>query len=73
MKQTFDLDEIMFKLLNVKTITDEISGGIYLGDGRPEDSSKEDVVQLNRLDARLPSASRNNECEHLCPRQAISN
>ena len=25
MKQTFDLDEIMFKLLNVKTITDEKS------------------------------------------------
>ena len=69
MKQTFDLDEIMFKLLNVKTITDEISGGIYLGDGRPEDSSKEDVV----VNSRLPSASRNNECEHLCPRQAISN
>lgn len=49
MKQTFDLDEIMFKLLNVKTITDEISGGIYLGDGRPEDSSKEDVV-VNSID-----------------------
>lgn len=43
--QTFDIDAIVYKMLNVPTITDVISGGIYVGeDDRPNDSGKEDIV-----------------------------
>lgn len=42
---TFDIDAIVYKMLNVPTITDVISGGIYVGeDDRPNDSAKEDIV-----------------------------
>lgn len=44
MKQTFDIDAIVYKMLNVPTIADVISGGIYVGDDRPSDSAKEDIV-----------------------------
>lgn len=43
--QTFDIDAIVYKMLNVPAITDVISGGVYVGeDDRPDDSAKEDIV-----------------------------
>jgi hypothetical protein len=45
MMQTFDIDAIVYKMLNVPAITDVISGGVYVGeDDRPDDSAKEDIV-----------------------------
>lgn len=44
MMQTFDIDAIVYKMLNVPAITDVISGGIYVGDDRPSDSTEEDIV-----------------------------
>jgi len=44
MKQTYDLDEILYRLLNSSNeLKSTISGGIYLGQ-RPDNSEKEDIV-----------------------------
>ena len=44
MKQTFDLDEILYRLLNANSdLKSSISGSIYLGQ-RPDNSEKEDIV-----------------------------
>ena len=47
MKTAFEIDTILFKLLNGKL---SINGGIFKGDDRPEDSNREDVV-VNTIDA----------------------
>jgi hypothetical protein len=44
MKTTFDTDTILFSLLRQSPVSDAISGGIYVGDDRPDDSVKEDIV-----------------------------
>lgn len=49
MKQTFDLDAIIYGLLNVPSITGFISGEVYVGDDRPDDSMCEDIV-VNSID-----------------------
>jgi hypothetical protein len=49
MKQTFDTDAILFSLLENSLIKDVINGGIYVGDDRPDDSTKEDIV-VNSID-----------------------
>lgn len=49
MKQTFDLDSIIYGLLNVPSITTFINGEVYVGDDRPEDSVCEDIV-VNSID-----------------------
>ena len=43
MKTSFDIDTIVFRMLNVPTVNNAISGGIYKGDDRPEDSQDEDI------------------------------
>ena len=43
MKTSFDIDTIVFRMLNVPTVKKAISGGIYKGDDRPEDSQDEDI------------------------------
>lgn len=49
MKQTFDLDAIIYGLLNVPSITGFINGEVYVGDDRPDDSVCEDIV-VNSID-----------------------
>lgn len=43
MKTSFDIDTIVFRMLNVPTVKNAISGGIYKVDDRPEDSQDEDI------------------------------
>jgi hypothetical protein len=49
MKTTFDTDAILFSLLRESPVSAAISGGIYVSDDRPDDSTKEDVV-VNSID-----------------------
>ncbi|GBU07965.1 hypothetical protein AwDysgo_12960 [Bacteroidales bacterium] len=49
MKQTFDTDSILYGILFNSQIKNAISGNIYLGDDRPDDSQDEDVV-INSID-----------------------
>lgn len=45
MKMTFDLDAILFGILNSSPLKSAINGGIYTGEkGRPNDSQLEDVT-----------------------------
>lgn len=44
MKTSFDIETIVFRILNVPTVKDAITGGIYKSDDRPDDSTDEDVV-----------------------------
>lgn len=44
MKTTIDTDAILFGILKGSSIKSEIKGGIYVGDDRPDDSGKEDIV-----------------------------
>jgi len=44
MKQTFDTDSILYGLLFNSPVKNAISGGIYVGDDRPSDSTNEDIV-----------------------------
>jgi hypothetical protein len=44
MKTTFDTDAILFSLLCESPVSIAINGGIYVGDDRPNDSDKEDIV-----------------------------
>ena len=49
MKTTFDTDAILFQVLHNSPIKNAISGGIYVGDDRPDDSKDEDIV-VNSID-----------------------
>ncbi|KAA6350870.1 hypothetical protein EZS27_001717 [termite gut metagenome] len=49
MKQTFDTDSILYGILFNSPVKNAISGGIYVGDDRPEDSTDEDIV-VNSID-----------------------
>jgi hypothetical protein len=49
MKTTFDTDAILFDLLQKSPMKNAISGGIYVGDDRPDDSMDEDIV-VNSID-----------------------
>lgn len=43
MKTSFDINTIVFRILNVPSVKGAISGGIYKGDDRPDDSTDEDI------------------------------
>jgi hypothetical protein len=49
MKTTFDTDSILYGILFHSPVKNAINGGIYVGDDRPEDSMKEDIV-VNSVD-----------------------
>lgn len=49
MKTTFDTDAILFSVLSQSPVKNAISGGIYVGDDRPDDSTDEDIV-VNSID-----------------------
>ena len=44
MKTSFDINTIVYRILNVQTVKNAISGDIYKGDDRPDDSTDEDIV-----------------------------
>lgn len=44
MKTSFEIDSIIYDLLNRSEIKKNISGGIYYQDSRPDDSTDEDIV-----------------------------
>lgn len=44
MKTSFDIESILFKLLNNSNVKNTIDGGIYNQDDRPDDSTSEDVL-----------------------------
>lgn len=44
MKTTFDIESILFQILNNSDVKSEITGGIYFAGDRPIDSEKEDIV-----------------------------
>src|SRR5574344_320744 len=44
MKTSFDIDSILFRLLNQSDVKTAITGGIYNQDDRPDDSTSEDVL-----------------------------
>ena len=44
MKTSFDIEQSLFKALNVSAVKNAIDGGIYLGDTRPVDSCCEDIT-----------------------------
>lgn len=62
MKTSFELESILYGILNVRTIKNAISGGIYLGDTRPEDSGDEDIT-INTITVS----------SDVCPQTATSN
>ena len=49
MKQTFDTDSILYDILYQSPVKNAISGDIYVGDDRPNDSQDEDIV-VNSID-----------------------
>ncbi len=62
MKTSFELEQILYRTLNVSVIKNAISGGIYLGDTRPADSENEDIT----IDTITVSTD-------TCPQTATSN
>jgi len=44
MKTSFDTDSILFGILTGSPVKNAISGGIYVGDDRPDGSQDEDIV-----------------------------
>lgn len=42
MKQIFDIDAILYRILNIDSIVDSISGDVYVGQ-RPDNSELEDI------------------------------
>ncbi len=62
MKTSFELEQTLFGILNVATIKNAISGGIYLGDTRPADSENEDIT-INTITISTDT----------CPQTATSN
>lgn len=49
MKQLFDTDSILYGILSKSPVKNAISGSIYVGDDRPDDSEDEDIV-VNSID-----------------------
>lgn len=49
MKQLFDTDSILYGILMKSPVKNAISGNIYVGDDRPDDSDDEDIV-VNSID-----------------------
>jgi len=49
MKQVFDTDAILFGILKGSAVKNAISGNIYVGTDRPDDSQDEDIV-VNTID-----------------------
>jgi len=49
MKQTFDTDAILYGILMTSPVKNAISGNIYVGNDRPDDSQDEDIV-VNSID-----------------------
>jgi len=47
MKDSFDVDVVLFSLLKGSPASMVINGGIYTGDDRPDDSELEDIVIRN--------------------------
>jgi hypothetical protein len=62
MKTTFDTDAILFSLLQDSPVKNAISGGIYVGDDRPADSTDEDIVvnSIELTQEYLPQAGTSN-------------
>ena len=62
MKTTFDTDTILFSLLRNSPVDAAINGGIYIGDDRPNDSEKEDIVvnSINLTQDYLPQIGTSN-------------
>jgi hypothetical protein len=58
---SFDLNTILYRILNVSSINDIITGGVYI-DERPEDSDNEDIT-INTLPVSIET----------CPQTATSN
>lgn len=44
MKQVFDTDAILFDILKKSPIKNAVTGNIYVGEDRPDDSQDEDIV-----------------------------
>jgi hypothetical protein len=44
MKQIFDTESILYGILSKSPVKNAISGNIYVGDDRPDDSEDEDIV-----------------------------
>ena len=44
MKTSFELEQTLYRALDVSAIKNAISGGIFLGDTRPVDSENEDIT-----------------------------
>ena len=67
MKQTFDLDTMLFNLLKGSPeVVSEISGDVYSLGERPDDSQDEDIV-VNSIDlTRIFAAIRNFKRQHSC-------
>lgn len=49
MKQIFDTESILYGILSKSPVKNAISGNIYVGDDRPDDSEDEDIV-VNSID-----------------------
>lgn len=62
MKTSFELEQTLYRALNVSAIKNAISGGIYLGDTRPVDSNDEDIT-INTITITTDT----------CPQTATSN
>lgn len=62
MKTSFELEQILYRTLNVSAIKNAISGGIYLGDTRPVNSDNEDIT-INTITVSTDA----------CPQTATSN
>lgn len=48
LKTSFDINGILYGILSKSALKSKISGGIYIGDDRPQDSEKEDV-EINTI------------------------
>lgn len=62
MKTSFELEQTLYRTLNVSAIKNAISGGIFLGDTRPMDSENEDIT-INTITVSTDT----------CPQTATSN
>jgi len=47
MKDSFDVNSVLYGLLKGSAVSGAINGGIYIDDDRPDDSDAEDVVVNN--------------------------
>ena len=62
MKTSFELEQTLYRALDVSAIKNAISGGIFLGDTRPVDSDNEDIT-INTITISTDA----------CPQTATSN